>query len=171
LASLPLGIGIAPPWHWHRCPSALASPSLNILIPGRSVSHPLASASLLSSYWHHFFLGISIPLSLHRPPRYRYPSHFGIVGIRRRYPSLVLGLFLLTAPQPPHPPASSHRSLPTTSITTIPTHQPTSLSKHTNIPCGTELFTAIHRKKDWLLRKNRVGIVGGDETDSSLEVL
>jgi hypothetical protein len=140
-----LGIGIAPPRHRHCSHSASALLPLNIFIPGCLVLHPSASASLLSLYQHPPFLSIGIPPSLHCPPRYRYPSHFGIVDIRRRYPSLVLGLLLPAAPQPLHPPASSHHSLSTTSITAIPTHQPTSLSKHTNIPCGTELFTAIHR--------------------------
>jgi hypothetical protein len=130
--------------------------SLDIFITGRSVLHPLASASLLSLYRHPPFLGIGIPLSPHRPPRYRYPSHFGIVGIRRQYPSLVLGLLLPAAPQPLHPLASSHRSLSTTSITAIPIHQPTSSSKHTNIPCRTEHTSAIQRHQNQI--GNFVGI-------------
>jgi hypothetical protein len=114
LALLSLGIGIALSRHWHCSLSALALLSLDILIPGHSVSHLSASASLLSSYRHHLSLGIGILPSLHHLPRYRYPSHFSIIGIRRRYPSLALGLLLPTAPQSPHPPALSHCSLPTT---------------------------------------------------------
>jgi hypothetical protein len=110
-ALVSLGIGLARHRHWSH--SALALLPLDIFIPGRSVLHSSASASPLSSYWHPPFLGIGIPPSLHRSPRYRYCSHFSIVGIRRWYPSLVLGLLSPASPQPLYPPASSRRSLST----------------------------------------------------------
>jgi hypothetical protein len=106
---------------------------------------------------HPFSPRIGIPPSSVSASGPLYTAPLGI-GIPRTSASSVSGVGILLLSQDSssqqHLSLSIHRlrlvapSLQT-SIAAIPTHQPTSLSKHTNIPCGTELFTAIQR---WKLR-------------------
>jgi hypothetical protein len=118
--------------------SALALVSLDILTPSRSVSHSSASASPLSWYRHpalpapHSSVSVSLALQ-----HCWYPASVSLSCLRTPIPNCAsvsssTGFISSLSPY-------------NLSITAIPTHQPTSLSKHTIIPCGTELFIAIHR--------------------------
>jgi len=117
----------------------------------RSHSRLLVLPTALSSQHHlpaHLDLSIRIlSLSQHRTPQYRCSLHLSVIGIRHLSPSTHLGLISPILPRSLPPSASHHYTPPIlhSIFTILPTTQPLH-RKHTIIPCGTELFTAIQHE-------------------------
>jgi hypothetical protein len=101
-----LGIGIAPPQHWHCSHSASALLPLDIFIPGSSVLHPSSSASPS-------FLVSASPF-----PRYQHPCSLSIA---------LLGIGILAPSASPHSryqhPLALGISTPSLSVSATPRYQ------------------------------------------------